>query len=286
MPHAALKLIGGVNQSETQALNEESGLFSSNLIRFFYDPNGVSLVQKLGGWQQFYMHGFTSIPRALWAWEDLNLNSDLAVGCETDMSTGSAQLSVITNGTLNDVTPSSTTDNIAPVVQSTMGSPTIQITDTVVTGVTNYNSVYITTQISIGGVVLFGLYACDPDGFLSGTAYTIYARDILGNLLLATSSSSSPVLPSFTTTATSLTVSVNLPNYTYHVGDSFPVLTPTTVGGITFYGNYVIQQLVDANNFLILGDNQASSTTTGTLNGGLARFVYSFGIGALPGSRR
>jgi hypothetical protein len=283
VPHAVLKLVGGVNQSETEALNENAGVFSSQLIRFFYDPGGVSLAQKLGGWVKFFPFPFPAHIRALWAWEDLNLNSDLAVGTETNLGTGSAQLSVISNGSKNDITPSAITDNIAPVFTTTIGSAVVQITDTTVTGITNYNSVYIATQIAIGGLVLFGLYVCDPDGFLAVNSYTIFARDILGQLLLATSSSSSPVLPSFTTTATSLTVSVNLPNYTYHVGDSFPVLVPTTVGGVTFYGNYIVQQLVDANNFLIIGTVVATSSTTGTMNGGNVRFIYSFGQGSLPG---
>lgn len=282
MPHASIKLAGGVNQSETQALNEHGGIFQSNLIRFFYDPNGLSLLQKLGGWTQFYIHALPAIVRALWGWEDLNLNADLAVGTETSLATGSATLGVITGGTLQVITPSSTTDNITPVVQSTNGSASVQITDTTVTGITNYNSVYITTQIAIGGVVLFGLYMCDPDGFLSSTAYTVYARDILGNLLLATSNSSAPVLPVFNTTAGSLTVKITLPNYTYHVGDAFPVLVPTVVGGVTFYGNYTVQSLVDANNFIIIGTAQAVTTSTGSLNGGLARFIYSFGQGSLP----
>ena len=285
MPHAALKLIGGVNSNETPALNENAGVSASNLIRFFYnpDPSGISLIQKLGGWSAFFSTPMVSIVRALWAWEDLNLNSRLAVGCETQTD-GSAQLSVITSGTeIQDVTPTSATDNISPVVSTTSGDASVTITDTTITGITSYNSVYITTQIAIGGIVLFGLYACDPDGFLSGDAYTVYSIDQLGNLLPATSSSSSPVLPSFTTTSGSITVEVNLPAYTYQIGDTFPVLIATTVGGITFYGNYVVQSIVDANNFNIIAAIPATASATGTLNGGNAQYIYSFGTGAIPG---
>jgi hypothetical protein len=283
MPHAAIKLVGGVNQQETPALNENSGIQQSNLIRYMYDPNGISLVQKIGGWSLYLTFPFIAIIRALWAWADLSLNKNLAVGTQTNLSTGSAQLAVVTNGVLEDISPSSITDNITPVVSSTINSASIQITDTTITGITNYNSVYITTHIAIGGVVLYGLYACDPDGFLSTNSYTVYARDLLGNNLLATSNSSAPVLPSFTTTAASLTVTVNLPLYTYHIGDTFPVIVPTVVGGITFYGNYIVQSLVDANNFIIIANSVATANAVGTLNGGLARFIYSFGTGALPG---
>lgn len=284
MPHAAIKLVPGVDTNETPALNENAGISQSQLIRFFYDRNGLGLVQKLGGWLKFYPLQMVAIVRALWAWEDLNLQSHLALGTQTITGGPSAQLAVITQGTLDDITPTSIrVDSITLAAQSTSGSPSIEITDTLVTGITNYNTVYIATQISIGGVVLFGLYPCDPDGFLSGTAYTVYARDQLGNLLPATSNSSSPVVPVFTTIAMSITVTVTLPNYTYAVGTVFPVLAPTTIGGITFFGNYVVQTLVDASNFTIIANTPATASTSGPLNGGAARYIYSFGQGALPG---
>lgn len=282
MPHAAIKLVGGANSQETQALNENGGIYSTQLIRYMYDPNGVSLVQKIGGWTEFSQYAASSTIRALWAWEDLDLSAHLAVGTET-ASSGSANLSVITDQSSQDITPTSLTDNISPVVQTTSGSASVLITDTTVTGITDYNSVYIPTQIAIGGIVLFGLYQCDPDGFLGVNAYTVFSTNILGNLQPATSSSSSPQLPIFTTTNLSPTVSVNLPDHGYVVGVTFPVLVATTVGGITFYGNYVVQTVTDVNNFTILADIPATSSTTGTLNGGLARFIYSFGQGSIPG---
>jgi hypothetical protein len=283
MPHAAIKLIGGVNTNETPALNENSGISQSNLIRYMYDPNGVSLVQKLGGWSRFNPLPAPAIVRALWAWEDLNLNAHLAVGTQTIAATGSAQLAVITNGAIDNITPTALTDNITPVVQTFAGNPSVEITDTTTPGITNFNSVYIATQISIGGIILFGLYACDPDGFLAADAYTVFSRDQLGNLLPAVSNSTTPVLPSFTTVSGAISVTVNLPNYTYAVGDTFPVLAATTVGGITFFGNYVVQTIIDANNFTILAPMAATASATGSMNGGLARFIYSFGQGALPG---
>jgi len=282
MPHAAIKLVGGANSQETPALNENGGIYSTQLIRYMYDPNGVSLVQKIGGWTQFSGYAAPATARALWAWEDLNLNAHLAVGTET-ATDGSAQLAVITNGSTQDITPTVNIDNITPVVSATSGSASIQITDTTVTGITYYNSVYIATQIAIGGIVLFGLYMCDPDGFLGADAYTVFSVNQLGALNPATSNSTSPVLPSFTTSNNSPTVTVNLPDHGYAVGITFPVLVATTVGGITFYGNYVVQSVIDANNFTILANIPATSSAVGTLNGGNARFIYSFGQGALPG---
>jgi hypothetical protein len=247
------------------------------------DPNGITLVQKLGGWQRFVSLPAPAIVRALWAWEDLNLNAHLAVGTQTITGTNSAQLAVITNSSIDNITPTALEDDIAAVVQSFAGNPSIEITDTTTPGITNFNSVYIATQIAIGGIILFGLYACDPDGFLAADAYTVFSRDQLGNLLPATSNSTTPVLPSFTTVMNAISVTVNLPLYTYAIGDTFPVLAATTVGGITFFGNYVVQTIVDVNNFTILSNFAATTSATGTMNNGFARYIYNFGQGALPG---
>lgn len=282
MPHAALKLLGGVNVNETAALNENGGIAASNLIRFFYDPNGVSLVQKLGGFTRYFPTPMAAIVRALWAWEDLNLGAHLALGTQTIATTTQAQLAVITNGALDDITPTSTTDNVPPIVSSQAGNYSLLITDNTVSGVTNYDSVYITTHIAIGGIVLFGIYACSPDGILLPDAYTVWSRDLLGNLLPATSTSSLPVLASFTTVLNSSTVTVTLPGYTYAVGDTYPALIATSVGGITIYGNYVVQTLVNATQFTIIAAASATSAATATINGGMAQFIYSFGEGAIP----
>lgn len=282
MPHAALKLVPGTDTQETPALNENSGISNTQLIRFFPDRNGLALVQKLGGWMKFFPDPMVAIVRALWAWEDLNLLSHLAIGTETITGTNTSQLAVITNGTLDDITPTSTAEDIAAVIQTQAGSYSVLVIDNTTTGVTNYDAVFIATQISIGGIVLFGLYQCAPDGILAPSAYTIWSTDILGNFNPATFTSSTPVLPSFTTASNSTTVNVGLPNYTYQVGQTFPILTPTDVGGITLYGNYVVQRLVDVNNFIIVAASTAVFSDTQTMNNGVARFIYSFGEGAIP----
>jgi hypothetical protein len=57
MPHAALKLVGGANTAETPAQNENGGIAQTNLIRYVYDPSGLTLVAKLGGWSPFFSSG-------------------------------------------------------------------------------------------------------------------------------------------------------------------------------------------------------------------------------------
>lgn len=288
MPHATLKLVPGTDTQETQALNANAGISDTQLIRFFPDRNGLALVQKIGGWQKFYPSPMAAPVRQLWAWEDLNDNSWLAVGTETIEGATNCQLAAIAAGTLSDITPTQITNSAPAVISTTAGSASVLITDSIVTGITNYDAIYIATQISIGGIVLFGLYSTDPEGFIGPSGYSVRSIDILGNANPATSTSSLPVLPSFTTIGPSgsvpgsTTVTVTLPYYTYAAGDTFPVLVPTEVGGITLFGNYIVQQLVSATQFTIIANAVATFSDTQTLNGGNALFIYNIGYGAIP----
>ena len=107
MPHATLKLQPGVDQNKTLALNE-AAISTTDLVRFIPDRNGLGLVQKLGGWTKFFPTTMGATVRALWAWEDINSISHLAVGCEATSVQGNA-LSVITNGSRSIITPKTTT---------------------------------------------------------------------------------------------------------------------------------------------------------------------------------
>lgn len=278
MAQASLKLKPGVDQNETPALNE-AGISFSNLIRFIFDRNGIGLIQKLGGWTKFYPNSFQTVIRALWAWEDTNANSHLAVGSQTDVGTGQANLSVITEGNIDNITPRSETDNIAPVFSTTAGSATVAVTDATVTGISDYNTVYIQTHVAVGGLILFGLY---ETGFVGATVYNITAVDVFGNPLPAPSTSVVPVVAQFATVNTSNTITVTLPNHGFSVGDTYPCLVSTTVGGVTIDGNYIVQSVPSANTFTILSGTTATSTTSAYINGGNVRFTYSFGIGAVP----
>ena len=280
MPHSTVHFLPGANTTETAALNT-TGIAATQLVRYIYDAKQGALIQKLGGWTRYTASTTPSITRALWAWEDTNSVAHLAVGTQTATS-GAAQLSVVTNGASNNITPRITTDSIALSASSTNGSSFITISDTVTLGLTNYDTVYIATHIAIGGVVLFGLYTCDPNGFIGTTAYTVQAVNILGNPVSASSTSSSATLPNFSVTINSPSTTVTLPMHGYSAGSTFPVLTATTVGGASFSGNYVVQTVIDASNFTITSSVLPTSTATSLLNGGLTLYIYGFGVGAIP----
>ena len=274
MPHASLKIRPGLDQNETPALNE-AGFSSSNLIRFIYDRVQGALIQKLGGWTKFYPNPMPAVVRALWAWEDTNALSHLAVG--TQNITTSAQLSVITSGVQTVITPQYKVQDIAPSASTTAGSDIVTITDTSTTGITDYDTVFIETHISIGGLILFGLYQTYAS---TSTKYLIISRDALGNPLAAPSTSTSAAVALFNVTSGSNVVTVTLNNHGFSVGDTYPILVATTVGGVVLYGNYTVATVPSSNTFTINANNNATSTTSGSINGGNARYVYSFGVGA------
>lgn len=280
MPHATLKLRPGVDQNETPVLNE-AGISQSNLIRFIPDKNGVGLVQKLGGWTKYYGASIAAIVRALWAWEDTNANKWLAAGTGTYVSgTTRSQLAVLngvqgTNGittatTLTDITPRLASDDVAVNFSTTSGNSTVTIIDATTTGITSYNSVYISTQVSVGGLILFGLYPVVANA--GSTSYTIQAKNVLGSPITAASTvSNGGAVPSFAVTSGASTVTVTLADHNYSVGSTFPVLVSTTVGGIPLYGNYVVQSVPSTSTFTIQAATTAQSiTVTGASRVGTA----------------
>ena len=283
MAHENFKIAPGVTQNDTPVLNE-AGISFSSLIRFMYDPKLGGLTQKLGGWTKFYPTAMVAKVRALLAFEDTQSTSHLAVGTENRAAGTTAQLASIQNGGLIDITPTSTTDNVTPAASTTAGSALVVITDATTPGITPFDTVYIPTHISVGGLILFGLYQCDPDGAVLVNSYSIYATDKLGNLLPASSTTTTTAVMQFTTVSGSSTVKVTLPNHGFMQGDEIPILIHTTVGGITLYGHYYVGIVIDANNFNILASQQATASTSAFINSGNARFVYGFGVGALPAS--
>lgn len=273
MPHAALKLIPGVDQNRTPALNE-AGISQSNLIRFVPDRNGVALPQKLGGWTKFYDQPMTAVVRALWAWADTNSDRYLGIATEDGLFT------------LKDA-PGQSAINRSPQVYNasptmsfatTNGLSTVIITDTG-SNITSFDSIYLQTPVSIGGIVLFGFYSCTA---VTSDSYSILSTNIIGIPRPATATATGGATPVLATTSGSAYVDVTLNNHGYSVGSTFPVLIPTTVGGITLYGNYEVTKVTSANVFSIIAENTAGSTASVSMNAGDPAIVYYIGQSASP----
>ncbi len=161
MPFSSVTLTPGINSERTPTLLR-AGYASSSLVRF-----KDSLVQKIGGWQKYYPLAVGGVPRELHAWEDLNQTVHLAVGTTTE-------LDVITNSSLQVITPQTLTSDFAPNFSTTSGSPTIDIVDPNIANVTTYDSILFNVPVSQGGIVLFGVYQITQ---ITGvTSYQITAK--------------------------------------------------------------------------------------------------------------
>lgn len=74
--------------------------------------------------------------------------------------------------------------------------------------------------------------------------------------------------PKFTTTSGTSTITVDLTNHGYAVGDTFNIPISTTVGGLTLSGLYTINKINTADQFEITASLQATSTASAYENDG------------------
>lgn len=254
MPYAAFKILPGVDQNKTPALNE-AAVSQSQLIRFIPDRTLGGLVQKLGGWTKYINNSIGSTVRALWAWESTSGHSYLAAGAEGLPAGGGRALEVIESNSIKDITPQKTTVNIAPQFTTTAGSNIVRVRDTG-RNADVYDSVHIQTQVSVGGLVLFGVYSITP---YSANQYDIYATDLLGDPQNATASvTDGGAVPQFFFTTGDNFVTVKLNNHGLEIGDTFPILVASSVGGIALYGNYIVREVTSTDEFIIAASATAS----------------------------
>lgn len=271
MPHASLKLIPGVDQNRTPALNE-AAISESNLIRFAPDRQGLALPQKLGGWTRYYSQPMTAIVRALWAWADTNDARYLSIGTEDGVYT-------LEGGQLADRSPQTYTYSPPLSFNTTSGSSEVEIDDTG-SNVASFDGIYLSTHVSIGGLVLFGFYTTEA---ATADKYSIFASNIIGQSLRATSTvAAGGSVASFTTASGSASVTVTLADHNLSVGSTFPILVPTSVGGVTLFGNYIVRSVITSSTFSITAENSASSAATVSINGGLPQITYYVNQVSLP----
>ena len=269
MPHNMIRLRPGVNVTSTTVLNDGQDYTSSNLIRFLPDRDGEGLVQKMGGWVNYYGSQLSSTIRALKGWADLNSNNHLGIGAQSS-------LNVLTNGTLNVITPQTTSTNSAPNFTTTSGSNIVTINDPAITA-TVLDYVVFETPVSVGGLVLTGPYQLYT---AAGTTYTIQATSN------ATSSvTSGGALYAFSTTNGSSVITCTFANHGYAVGDQIYVSAPTTVGGVTLSGLYTILTVPTSGTFTFAAANSATSTAgPTTINSGNVESLFYIAIGPQPTS--
>lgn len=123
------------------------------------------------------------------------------------------------------------------------------------------NWINIVVPVSIGGLILQGLYQVQT--VLNANQFTILAA------ATATSTvNNGGVLPVFTTIAGNATVSVNLPNHGLSSGNTFNVQEATSCGGLLLTGPYIVASVTDVNNFTFIFGTTALANDTETENSG------------------
>ena len=269
MPHNMIRLRPGVNVTSTTVLNDGQDFSSSNLIRFLPDRDGEGLVQKMGGWVNYFGSALSSPIRALKGWADLNANNHLGIGAESS-------LNVLTNNTLVNITPQTTSTNVAPNFSTTSGSNIVTVVDASITAsVLDY--VVYETPVSVGGLVLTGPYQLYT---AAGTTYTIQASS---NATSTVANGGS--VYAFSTTNGSSIITCAFTNHGYSVGDQIYVSASTTVGGVTLFGLYTILTVPTVNSFTFSAANSATSTAGPTsINSGNVESLFYIAIGPKPTS--
>ncbi len=255
MPFGAVELIPGINVERTPTALR-AGISTGAFIRF-----KDNLVQKYGGWRA--LAGYPTvggIPRDMHAWQDLSAIDHLLVGA-------TSSLTVITDVNQVVITPQNfSTSTTPPSFTATSGTVTITVTDSNVGTLVTYDSVYLNTPVSIGGIVLSGLY---PIQSIVGVGvYTINAATAA-----LSSAASTGTLPIFVTSTSSIIVTTTFTTHGLATGDTIAFLASTSVDGITVVGSYPVT-VVDANHFLFNSNVLASTLATATMNGGNVAFNY------------
>tara|TARA_R110002126_G_scaffold22446_7_gene80049 strand:- start:10575 stop:13328 length:2754 start_codon:yes stop_codon:yes gene_type:complete len=190
---------------------------------------------------------------------------------------GGRSLSVILNGSNPDITPEQLTASAAVNFSTTAGSNAVVVTETG-RDTNNFWVVDIQTQVSVGGLILFGQYQVYNPGLIPDQ-YTIYAIDVLGQPQNATYTTTSPV------TITGLTASspsVGYVTLTYAGAYVFPAGSTIIVAGVTpigYNGTYVVTTSAAGSVSFANATTGAASGAPGTIsnNGVVPKYTTANG---------
>lgn len=265
MPMGSVTFRPGVNTGLTPSLNE-AGISESQLIRF---KDGVP--QTYGGWETLFGTAIGSTVRDLHPWGGPNDTKFLGIGARTSLTVYNSSAASLT-----DITPQTNTTNPTPNFSVSSGSNVVTIVDAG-SSASTFNTVYFNTPVAVGDLLLNGAYQIN-----TVTGSSIYT--ILSSVSASTTIASSGILPIFTTSSGSATVTVTLPNHNFTATPGLyqQFIATTSVGGLTVQGPYQIASVIDSTSFTIIAPTQATSASTTTMNNGLAQLVYYITLGPQP----
>ena len=260
MPYTKIVLRPGIDTESTPLL-AEARWTASNLVRFFQ-----GFLQKLGGWARLSSMAFQGTCRGLFAWADLLSNAYIAVGTEQ-------RLEVFYSGNLFDITPISHTSDTTPDYSTVSTTDVVTVTVTA-HGASVSDGILILNTISVGGIILQGTY--EVQSIVDANNFTINAATNATGTV-----NNGGAAADFTTTNTSSSVKVTLANHGLVATTGiFTIYVQTIVGGITLaVGAYIVQTVIDANNFTITGPGAATGSTSGYENAGNSNIQFMLPAG-------
>ena len=260
MPWMGISLTPGLN-AELTPTAMQGGYAQTILGRF-----KAGLFQKIGGFAKFIALAVSGSPRAANAWQTIAGRKLLCVGT-------SQELGIFDGSTHQIITPQTLISDVAPSFTTVAGSNVVTVADTNVNTITNYDSVFFNTPVSVDGIILSGLYSVTAN--LSATTYTITA---------ATSGlagvSAGGAVPSFATIAGSANVTVTLANHGLAGGSDITFAMAAAIGGLSILGRYIVASVIDASKFVIVAATAATASAgPSAMNSGKAELVYYLAIG-------
>jgi hypothetical protein len=263
MPFAEVNLTPGVDVESSPAGNP-TGVQASNFIRW-----RAKLPEKRGGCTLYLQDRVDGAPVALQPWGSFQGNNYLGIATPTVVYEYNA-----TTDVLRDISPEYFISSLAsPLFTTAVGDQVVTITDSTEPGVGRFDAVQFNTPISVGGLILNGTYP-----ILSTAGVNTYTIDA-GYAATSAVAALAGVLPLFTTTSGLSRVIVTFPiEYQFNslaVGDRFGLSVPTTVGGLTLVGAYVVSQILSPTQFTFQAEYTASSSESNIpMNGGFAYLTY------------
>lgn len=148
-----------------------------------------------------------------------------------------------------------------PDYSTVLGSDVVTV-NIVQHGLVANNWIEIVDSISIGGIILQGLYQVV-------TVFNVNQFTITATATATSSVTDGGDLPVYTTASGSASVSVAFNNHGYAAGNTFTVVEATTVGGITLTGPYIVATVPTANSFTFIAAEDAIAADTETENSGV-----------------
>lgn len=255
MPFQPIILRPGVNTLSTQLLGQ-GGWYETQLCRF---RDGY--IEKNLGWSRLSNEEVTGVARSLHSFHDLDLIKYLAIGTNTDLL-----LYDNSTATIQEITPVIATSNLTAPFSTTNLSTTVGVHD-VNHGASADDEIFVFIQTSIGGLIIYGRYTITT--VIDADNYEITAA----SAATATVASGGDV-PEFTTVLGDTEVTVVLADHGLVSGDVFSVPVSTSVGGLTIFGDYLVDTVIDPDTFTFQSITSASSGDTQSENGGDTRIYY------------